>query len=73
MTKKEWLGVRAGTKVKTETWTIDRETGNAIDVTYKGEVLRMNFGCSQALVKFTGEKDAYEKWVGRLSVELDTE
>lgn len=69
MTKKEWSKLRVGTKVKTEYKDLDRsqDQPTLVNKVSFGEVIRMNFGCSQALIRF---ESGTEIWKGRLGIEV---
>lgn len=68
MTKSQWKALKAGDKVKMDSFTYSQINGElkAQKVTIQGEVARFNFGCSQVEVDFNGTKI----WKGRLGIEI---
>ena len=69
MTKKEWLNIKIGTKVKTDlSAVIKGNNGNELrKVTLYGKIVQINSNGSQVKVRW---EDGIEIWYGRLGLEL---
>jgi len=67
MTKNEWNNLRVGDPVTIKTTQFDRQTMKPKIVVLTATVDIFNFGCSQALIKFS---DGQTLWKGRLGIEL---
>jgi hypothetical protein len=66
MTKKQWNNITIGTEVKTELCVINGDKKIVSEIT--GKIVRINSNHSQVLISFNDDK--FERWYGRLSIEL---